>query len=197
MDRHKSTRKSRSQTSQGDGLQPSSDGAAGLISIEQLQRLVHLLDQSDVSELELRRLEEGTSLVLRKMKLPEGSPGQPALPVGAQFIAPNNSPINPMHPEQARPAETKHYITAHLVGIFHTWARPRGGTLVAVGDHVKVGQLVATIESLNIINEVESPVAGRVAEILVQEGQPVEYGQHLMIIEGTEEEGEEDNDAVF
>jgi len=55
---------------------------------------------------------------------------------------------------------------------------------------VKEGQLVATIESLNVINDVESPVAGRVVEILTQEGQPVEYGQKLMVIDSsTEGEG--------
>jgi acetyl-CoA carboxylase biotin carboxyl carrier protein len=89
------------------------------------------------------------------------------------------------------PAETRHYITSHLVGVFHSWAKPRGGALVAVGDHVKVGQLVATIESLNVINDVESPFAGRVVEMLVQEGQSVEYGQKLMVIDiSTEEEGQ-------
>jgi biotin carboxyl carrier protein len=52
-----------------------------------------------------------------------------------------------------------------------------------VGDRIKVGQIVATIESLNVINEVEAVVAGHVVEILVQNGEPVEYGQPLMIIE--------------
>src|SRR6266568_1555564 len=84
------------------------------------------------------------------------------------------------------PAETRHNVVAPLVGIFHSGAKPRGGALVAVGDHVKAGQLVATIESLNVINEVEAPVAGHVVELLVQEGQPVEYGQLLMTIETAE-----------
>ena len=163
---------------------------AYLISIEQLQRLVRLLDRSDVSELELKRAEDGTRLVLRKAKAPErsGQRGDIAAntqyidaPVGAQFIAPAFA---------AAPVETKHHISAHFVGIFHASAKPRGGALVAIGDRVKVGQLVATIESLNVINEVESPVAGCVVEILVQDGQPVEYGQHLIVIDSaTEEEG--------
>jgi len=58
----------------------------------------------------------------------------------------------------------------------------------AVGDRVKEGQLVGTIESLNVFNEVESPVAGRVVEIFVQEGQPVEYGQLLMTVASFTEE---------
>jgi acetyl-CoA carboxylase biotin carboxyl carrier protein len=161
---------------------------ASLISIEQLQRLVRLLDRSDVSELELKRVGDGTRLVLRKAKVPESNGQQGSIAtnaqqidnaVGVQFIAP-----------AATPVETKHYISAHFVGTFHAAAKPRGGALVAVGNRVKVGQLVATIESLNVINEVESPVAGCVVEILVQDGQPVEYGQHLMVIDSaTEEEG--------
>ena len=170
---------------------------ANLISIEQLQRLggreqLHpqRLDRSDVSELELKRAEDGTRLVLRKAKAPEsnGQQGDAVAhaqyidaSVRAQFIAPAST---------APPVETKHHISAHFVGIFHAWAKPRGGALVAVGDRVKVGQLVATIETLNVINEVESPVAGYVVEILVHEGQPVEYGQHLIDIDSaTEEEG--------
>ena len=89
------------------------------------------------------------------------------------------------------PLETKHTIVAHLVGIFHTWGSRKGSVLVTIGDQVKAGQLVATVESLNVINEVETPIAGRVIEILVQEGQPVEYGQPLMVIDSA---GEEDRD---
>jgi acetyl-CoA carboxylase biotin carboxyl carrier protein len=77
----------------------------------------------------------------------------------------------------------EHKVLAPLVGTFHTWAKPKGGALVAVGDRVKAGQLVGTIESLNVLNEVETTVAGHVVEILVQEGQPVEYGQALMTID--------------
>jgi biotin carboxyl carrier protein len=79
-------------------------------------------------------------------------------------------------------------VVAPLVGIFHPWLKPRGGTLVAVGDRVKIGQLVGTIESLNVFNEVETTVAGRVVEVHVQDGQPVEYGQVLVTIESAEAE---------
>jgi biotin carboxyl carrier protein len=82
----------------------------------------------------------------------------------------------------------RHRVTAPLVGVFHPWLKPRGGTLVAVGDRVKAGQLVGTIESLNVFNEVETSVAGRVVEIHAQDGQPVEYGQVLVTIEIAEAE---------
>ena len=150
------------------------DTTANVISIEQLQRLVRLLDNSDVSELELKRAGEGTHLVLRKAKVPDNNEH----PVERQYVpASENIPVAEV------PDKRLHKVLAHLVGTFHTWAKPKGGALVAVGDRVKAGQLVGTIESLNVLNEVETTVAGHVVEILVQEGQPVEYGQVLMIIE--------------
>ena len=149
------------------------------IDIEQLQRLVRLLDGSDVSEIEVRRGGEdvqGMHLLLRKAKASDGSEQMlMTLPAGSKEAVLD------------APKETKHTITAPLVGLFHVWARPKGGALVAVGDTVKVGQVVGTIQSLNIINEVESHVVGRVSEIFVLDGQAVEYGQPLMTIDSAEE----------
>ncbi len=153
------------------------DNGTSLISIEQLQQLVRLLDSSDVSELELRRAAEGMHLLLRKIQAFESNDH----PAGAQFV---HSAANAA--SSADPKETEHKVVAPLVGTFHVWAKPRGGALVAVGDHVKEGQLVGTIESLNVLTEVESAVTGRVAEIFVHDGQPVEYGQLLMSIESFE-----------
>jgi biotin carboxyl carrier protein len=135
-----------------------------------------LLDNSDVSELELRRAGEGTHLVLRKLKAPESTDHA----IEGQFVA---ATVN-VPPAEA-PGETEHKVLAPLVGTFHTWVKPKGGALVAVGDRVKAGQLVGTIESLNVLNEVETAVAGHVLEIFVQEGQPVEYGQLLMTIDSS------------
>ena len=150
------------------------DTTANVISIEQLRHLVRLLDTSDVSELELKRAGEGTHLILRKAKAPESDDHS----VERQYVpAPMNVPAAEVLDK------TEHKVLAHLVGTFHTWAKPKGGALVAVGDRVKAGQLVGTIESLNVLNEVETAVAGHVVEILVQEGQPVEYGQLLMSID--------------
>jgi biotin carboxyl carrier protein len=112
--------------------------------------------------------------VLRKAKAPDTIERS----VEQRYVS---STIKP--PEKVEPGKTEHKVLAPLVGTFHTWAKPKGGALVAVGDSVKAGQLVGTIESLNVLNEVETAVAGCVAEILVQEGQPVEYGQVLMTID--------------
>lgn len=150
------------------------DTTANVMSIDQLQRLVRLLDNSDVSELELKRPEEGTHLILRKATTPIGN----ELPIEHQYESATSN-----MPAVGEPEKTEHKVLAPLVGTFHTWAKPKGGALVAVGDRVKAGQLVGTIESLNVLNEVETTVAGHVVEIFVQEGQPVEYGQVLMTID--------------
>ena len=157
------------------------NGTAEVMSIAQIQGLVRLLDRSDVSELELKRASEGVHLILRKTKAPDGAVGEIA-------YAPSSNGAIPAADEPAETAN-KHKVTAPLVGVFHPWLKPRGGTLVAVGDRVKAGQLVGTIESLNVFNEVETAVAGRVVEIYVQDGQPVEYGQVLVTIDSTEVEG--------
>ncbi len=148
------------------------------ISVEQLQHLVQLLDQSNVTEIEVKRPGEGTRLVLRKARLSEAGEHN-----GFHAVAPVARTDEGASPE----LEAKATIVAPLVGIFHTWARPKAGAAVAVGDRVKVGQLVGTIQSLNVINEVESPVNGRVVEIFAQDEQAVEFGQPLMLIDCSEE----------
>ncbi len=143
------------------------------ISVSQLKHLVHLLDMSDVSEIEVKRAEEGMHLVLRKAS---GQPGENTY----QGQSVSAEPIT-------TPAETRHTITSSLVGIYHPWSKPNGKQRISVGERVKVGQLVGMIQSLNVINEVETPFAGRITEIFVQDGQAVEYGQQLVIIDSSEE----------
>jgi acetyl-CoA carboxylase biotin carboxyl carrier protein len=157
-------------------------GGAEVLSIAQIQGLVRLLDRSDVSELEFKRASEGIHLVLRKVKATDGF-----VPMGEVVNTASANGVAPVHEDTASPDQYK--VVAPLVGIFHPWLKPRGGTLTAVGDRVKAGQLVGTIESLNVFNEVETTVAGRVVEIHVQDGQPVEYGQVLVTIDCSEAEG--------
>lgn len=165
------------------------------ISVEQLQRLVQLLDKSDVSEVELKRESGDMRLVLRKAKASDASVAAPLLTAPQQNMngfangamgAMGATNVVGTSAEAVPVVDTKRYVKASLVGVFHVWAKPKGGVLVAVGDKVKKGQLVGTIQSLNVINEVETQFAGRVTEILVQEGQPVEYGQPLMTVESAE-----------
>lgn len=176
MDSTKPLREVHCQESEQNGL----SAASSLTTLEQVRRLARLVDQSDVAEVELRRPAEGTRLVLRKMTAAN------AVTVPVSVV--RDSPPLEAAAAAVEDEAARSFVRAHLVGIFHRWLKPRGGALVAAGDHVKVGQLVASVESLNIINEVESPIAGKVVEILAQEGQPVEYGQPLIAIIPDEDE---------
>ena len=182
---HQGSHSSREDEGPSNCEENQQQASSDIISMEHLRRLVRLLDQSDVSELEVKRPEDGTRLILRKVKAAEVN-GQPD---GSMPMLQADTPATASSSLSATtPRETKHTIVAHLVGIFHTWGNRKGSVLVTIGDQVKAGQLVATVESLNVINEVETPIAGRFVEILVQEGQPVEYGQPLMVIDSAGEE---------
>lgn len=173
---------SQGDDSSGEGNMQTSDR----INVEQLQRLVQLLDKSDVSEVELKRANGDMRLVLRKARANDALVAATMPSTGTPQQSMNGTANVTTGVDSTPVAETKHAVKSSLVGIFHARAKPKGGALVAVGDKVKVGQLVGMIQSLNVMNEVETQFAGRVTEILVQEGQPVEYGQALMTVDSAE-----------
>lgn len=154
------------------------------MSLAQIQKLVHLIDRSDIAEIELNRANEGLHLTLRKLKALEY-----VEPINeARHMDGNEPDTSPDMPNSSDNAPHLHCLQAHIVGIFHPWLKRQGKILVAVGDLVKSGQIVGTIEALTILNEVETTVAGRVTEIFVQDSQAVEFGQPLLTIDTSEGE---------
>lgn len=153
------------------------DAQREVLSLAHLQKLVHLLDHSDISEIELNRVEEGFHLVLRRT-------GPSAEPVHQlQAVETHNS----VDATDQVAIPTLHNLNASLVGVFHPWLKPQGKNLVEVGMRVNAGQIVGSIEALNIFHEVVAAVSGPIVEIAVQDGQLVEYGQLLMTIGSSEE----------
>lgn len=144
---------------------------AECISLEQLQHLVRLVDQSDIVELEVRHGDTKSRLVLHKSRLPVGAASSAEC---CSLTAEASS---------SRVEQQQYTITSPCVGLFQLWSKSKDNLPVAVGDMVQDGQHVGVIWSLGIPNEIESPVTGRIVEILVQNGLPIEYGQPLMTIE--------------
>ena len=147
------------------------------LSIAEIRQLITLMNGSDIEEIAIERETDGLKLTLRK-------PAPAAAPVGAaegEFDAyePPEPSTTSNDSQQLHVVE----IAAPLVGIFRASMQPAGAPLVAVGDVVREGQVVAAIEALNVLNEVEASGSGRVHEILASDGQPVEYGQPLLVIE--------------
>lgn len=164
---------------------------------EQIGKLVSLFDGTDISEIEIKQEDSGLHLALRKLNpQPGGQVSPPTAMMGTMMG--NDADTSESSERRATGGhgvddqttgqdgeESFHRLAASLVGIFHLRLKPNGKMLVAEGDVVRQGQIVGTIEALTILHEVEATVSGRVKEICVEDGQPVEYGQILLIIDSS------------
>ncbi|GHO89549.1 acetyl-CoA carboxylase biotin carboxyl carrier protein [Dictyobacter formicarum] len=141
------------------------------VTLEQLRQLVSLIDSSDIAELEVRHGKTKTRIVLRK-----------AAPAVVEYATPLASSASTEPVVESVTEQQPHVVTSPFVGFFQSWSKSKDQPLVKVGDAVKEGQHVAVIISIGVPNEVEAAVAGHVVELLVQDGEPVQYGQPLMTI---------------
>ena len=142
-----------------------------------------LLEETGISEIEVKEGEE--SLRLSRHSYPMDMPPQvrymPA-PTIAAPIAPNNLPIE--HNKAApAPSSSGHRIRSPMVGTMYTASSPEAPAFVTVGQAVKAGDTLCIIEAMKMFNEIEADRAGIVKEILVANGDPVEFDQPLFIIE--------------
>ncbi|MBV9850174.1 MAG: biotin/lipoyl-binding protein [Armatimonadetes bacterium] len=139
------------------------------MTLETIEQIVALLKEYPVSEIALEQ--EGQRLLVRRPLLPPAAP-PPALAVEAAPVAPSEPLVEETVPAEA-PAEPA-LLTATMVGLFHHATPP-----VSYGTQVALGQAVGSIESIKVMNDVPATEAGRVVDVFVEEGAPVEYGQAL------------------
>ena len=144
----------------------------------EIRRLADLLREYGLSEVEVER--EGVRVRLRR----ESAPVAPA-PASAAAAAPSQAaPAPVVVAPAAAPAEAHLLpVEAPMVGTFYRAPSPDAQPFVREGDRVKKGQVVCIIEAMKLMNEIESKVAGRVVKVLVENSQPVEYGQPLFLLE--------------
>ncbi|QRN99714.1 acetyl-CoA carboxylase biotin carboxyl carrier protein [Archangium violaceum] len=171
------------------------EGNTTSLDVEALRQIVEILEASEVTRLVWQRGEE--RLFIRRGPVPaptivHAAPVSPsvspapvvAAPVSAAPVA--SAPVMAHAPAAvAAPAAEKpgHVVTSPFVGTFYRTPAPEQPAFVDVGTVVKKGQVLCIIEAMKLMNEIEADVAGRVAEILVENGQPVEFGQALFRIE--------------
>jgi len=146
-----------------------------------LERLVKLMNENDLVELEIE--EDGRTVRLRK------APGVALpLPTAMQMLPPYPSPAYPpMSPAPtpgaaaapAGPPAGTAEIRSPIVGTFYKSASPDSPAFVQVGDRVKAGAVVCIVEAMKVMNEIQSEIAGEVVEVLVENGQAVEFDQPL------------------
>jgi acetyl-CoA carboxylase biotin carboxyl carrier protein len=151
------------------------------LDANQLKDLLLTLNDTDISEFTLKEGEFELSIRRGPQQVMVSAPvaaAAPALPLVAA-AAPAAVPLAPS--TSAPPQENKYTdITSPIVGTFYAAPAPDEANFVQVGDRIQKTQTVCIIEAMKIMNEIEAEVAGEIVEILVQNGQPVEFGQPLM-----------------
>ena len=156
------------------------------MDLRKLKTLIDLVSESNISELEITETEGKVRIVkggiaapvqyVQAMSAPAPGVGV-AAPAGAIAAAPATAAA----PAQAAP--TGHVVKSPMVGTFYRSSSPGAPAFVEVGSQVKEGDTICIIEAMKILNEIEADKSGTVTQILGENGQAVEYGQPLFIIE--------------
>jgi acetyl-CoA carboxylase biotin carboxyl carrier protein len=150
------------------------------MDIRKVKKLIDLLEESGIAEIEISEGEES----VRISRYPKAGAGQPQQVHYAP--APMAAPAAPVAaPVAAAPVAPKadHSVTAPMVGTFYASASPGAKAFVDIGSEVNVGDTLCIIEAMKMMNQIESDKAGRVTAVLVKNGEPVEFGQPLYIVE--------------
>ena len=155
------------------------------MDLRKLKTLIDLVSESNISELEIteaegkvRIVKAGAQAVATPMTMMHGMMAAPL--AGPAASGPAAAPPAPAAPAVVPEAKT---IKSPMVGTFYRAASPGAKSFVDVGSEVKVGEPVCIIEAMKIMNEIESDLDGRIVKILCENGQAVEFGQPLFIVE--------------
>ena len=159
------------------------------MDIRKVKKLIELLEESGIAEIEISEGEES----VRISRYPAGGGNAapvvhyapaPMAPVAAAPVAAAPAAIAaPAPAAPAAAAKADHTVTAPMVGTFYSAATPGAKAFVDIGSEVNVGDTLCIIEAMKMMNQIESDKAGRVTAVLVKNGDPVEFGQPLFIIE--------------
>jgi acetyl-CoA carboxylase biotin carboxyl carrier protein len=148
------------------------------MDLRKLKTLIDLVSDSNVSELEITEA-EGKVRIVKGSPMPQYVTSVTQAPMAAPTpVAAVAEPVAP-----AVPVITSHTVKSPMVGTFYRAASPEAKAFVEIGDSIKEGETVCIIEAMKILNEIEADRSGVVTQILCVNGQAVEYGQPLFVIE--------------
>ena len=154
------------------------------MDIRKVKKLIELLEESGIAEIEISEGEES----VRISRYPGGAPPAPVMhytpaPAIPHVSAPQPAPAAVPVAPPASAAKADYTVTAPMVGTFYAAASPGAKPFVDIGSEVNVGDTLCIIEAMKMMNQIESDKAGRVTAVLAKNGEPVEFGQPLFIIE--------------
>ena len=144
------------------------------MDLRKLKKLIDLVQESGISELEVTEGEEKVKIV---------KSGGSAVAYSAPAPTPAQTPVSAPPPAATPAAVTGHLVKSPMVGTFYRSPSPGAKHFVEVGDTVKAGDTICIIEAMKLLNEIESDKDGVIKAILVENGQPVEYGEPLVLID--------------
>lgn len=162
----------------------------GRIDLHEIKKLIAMIEVSPITEFELvdrdlkiRISKNGTAYAVA----PPAPVAVNAAPSASALAAPAALPAAPAMPTAAPAAERKYYeVKSPMVGTCYRAPAPDAEVYVKVGDHVEPGKVLCIVEAMKLMNELECEVKGRIVEILIENAQPVEFGQTLFRIDTSE-----------
>ena len=149
------------------------------MDIRKVKKLIELLEESGIAEIEIKEGEDS----VRISRYPQGGIAPAAAVAPTPVAMPAAAPITeePAAEEPAGP--TGHTVTSPMVGTFYGAPAPGAKPFVEIGSQVQAGDTLCIIEAMKMMNQIESDTAGKITAILVENGEPIEFGQPLFIIE--------------
>ena len=153
------------------------------MDIRKVKKLIELLDESGIAEIEITEGEESVRIsrypAHAAAPLQVAMPAMAAAPAAAASATP--APASPIAMTEAE--EDGHVVMAPMVGTFYTASSPGSPPFVQVGDRVEIGDTLCIVEAMKMMNQIEAEISGTIKSIRVQNGEPVEYGQILFVID--------------
>ena len=150
------------------------------MDLRKLKTLIDLVSDSNISELEITEA-EGKVRIVKASAAVAQAPMMMMAPAPAPALA--ASPAAAAAAPAAEPEPTGHMVKSPMVGTFYRASSPGAKSLANIGDPIKAGESICIIEAMKIMNEIESDFSGTVTKVLVENGQAVEFGQPLFIVE--------------
>ena len=150
------------------------------MDIRKVKKLIELLEESNVAEIEIHEGEES----VRISRMSTAVPAQALVQAAPAVAAPPAAAAAPQEAAAAEPAVPEgHAVTSPMVGTFYEAASPGAKPFVQVGQQVNVGDTLCIVEAMKMLNQIEADKAGTVTAKLIDNGQPVEFGQTLFVID--------------
>ena len=159
------------------------------MDIRKVKKLIELLDETGVAEIEIKEGEEsvrisrhptGGAFAMMPQHMMYGPPPAPAAAPAAAAVTPAAAAAAVAAAAAATADQT---VTAPMVGTFYSASAPGAKPFVDIGSEVKAGDVLCIIEAMKMMNQIESDKAGRIVSVLAKNGDPVEFGQPLFVIE--------------